>query len=85
MADKYPVTERTDVLPEELPSFKKKYGQESFDRAMNEPNSPRPAQDARPEAKKDSQGFFDRTEEEDSYSATYAYCPAEYDESEDKD
>ncbi len=83
MADKFPVIKRTDVLPEALPAFKKKYGQESFNQAMNAPNSPRPASDERPESPTDSQGFFDR--EEESYNATYAYCPAEYDEDESKE
>jgi hypothetical protein len=36
----WPVTERTDVLPEDNPGYKKKTGQESFDDPMNPLNKP---------------------------------------------
>ena len=81
--DKFPITSRTDVLPEALPAFKKKYGQESFNQAMNAPNSPRPVSDERPESPTDSQGFFDR--EEESYNVTYNYCDEESREKADTD
>ena len=71
MADKFPVTKRTDVLPGEN-SFPKKKPQEQFLEAMNAPNTPRPADDPKPELKKDKDGFFDR--EADSYNVTYNYC-----------
>lgn len=70
--NKFPVTSRTDVLPEKLPAFKAKYGQEKFDKAMNAPNSPRPAKDDRYETPADSQGWIDRSEE--SYNVTSDYC-----------
>ncbi len=40
MTDKWPVTERTDVLPGDNPGYKKKTGQESFDDPMNPLNKP---------------------------------------------
>ena len=39
MADKYPQTYRDDVSPSKNPTLKKEHG-ESFNEAMNQPNSP---------------------------------------------
>jgi len=44
MADKYPVTERTDVLPSKYSWPEKKHG-ESFNTAANAPNSPKADED----------------------------------------
>lgn len=63
-----------DVSPSKN-SFPKKTRGESFDEAMNAPNTPRPASSKRPESPADSQGFFDR--EKESYNVTYDYCDDE--------
>lgn len=71
MAKKFPVTERTDVLPAELPGFKAKYGQTKHSKAMNEPNTPRPAKSAEEEVTGDAQGWIDR--EEHPFNITGCY------------
>lgn len=63
-----------DVSPSKN-SFDKKTRGESFDEAMNAPNTPRPAKSPRPDCPTDSQGFFDRSKE--SYNVTYDYCDDE--------
>lgn len=62
---KFPQTSRQDILPEGKPyQAPKKYGQISFNEAMNKPNDPQ---------KRYQRDFFE-CEENESHNVTNDYC-----------
>lgn len=67
-------TPKHDLKPS-ANSFPKKTRGQSFDEAMNAPNTPRPMSDEPYESPKDAQGFHNR--EKESYNVTYDYCDEE--------